>query len=60
MKIPTKQELQQISINNPSDIDFKDFMHLYKNILKNLFLVIDTTLTSNNPLYFIHNHSDRK
>ena len=60
MKIRTKQELQQISINNSSDIDFKDFMHLYKNILKNLFLVIDTTLTSNNPLYFIHNHSDRK
>ena len=30
MKIPTKQELQQIEINNPSDIDFKDFLNLYK------------------------------
>ena len=30
MKIPNKQELQQITFNRSSDIDFKDFMNLYK------------------------------
>ena len=30
MKIPSKQEIQRIAFNHPSDIDFKDFMNLYK------------------------------
>ena len=30
MKIPSKRELQQIAINHSSDIDFKDFMKIYK------------------------------
>ena len=30
MKIPNKRELQQISFNYSSDIDFQDFMNLYK------------------------------
>ena len=30
MKIPNKRELQQIAINHSSDIDFKDFMKIYK------------------------------
>ena len=30
MKIPNKRELQQIASNPLSDIDFKDFMKLYK------------------------------
>ena len=30
MKIPNKQELQQVIFNNSSDIEFKDFMNLYK------------------------------
>ena len=30
MKIPNKRELQQIAFNHSSDIDFKDFMNLYK------------------------------
>ena len=30
MRIPNKGELQQISFNHSSDIDFKDFMNLYK------------------------------
>ena len=30
MKIPNKRELQQIAFNPSSDIDFKDFMNLYK------------------------------
>ena len=32
MKIPNKRELQQISINNLSDIDFTDFIKIYKKI----------------------------
>ena len=35
MKTPNKQELQNIAINHLSDIDFKDFMNLYKNVLQN-------------------------
>ena len=35
MKITNKRELQQIAYNHSSDIDFKDFMNLYKNVLKN-------------------------
>ena len=30
MKISSKRELQQISFNHSSDIDFQDFMNLYK------------------------------
>ena len=30
MKIPNKRELQQIALNHSSDIDFKDFMKIYK------------------------------
>ena len=30
MKIPNKRELQQIALNHSLDIDFKDFMKIYK------------------------------
>ena len=30
--IPNKRELQQIAFNHSSDIDFKDFMNLYKKM----------------------------
>ena len=32
MKIPNKQELHKITFNHSSDIDFKDFMNLYKKL----------------------------
>ena len=35
MKIPNKGELQQIALNHSSDIDFKDFMNIYKKCTKN-------------------------
>ena len=35
MKIPNKRELQQIVLNHSSDIDFKDFIKIYKNVLQN-------------------------
>ena len=56
-KIPNKQELQQNTFDHSSDIDFKDFMYLYKkcNAKPYSFLVIDATLASNNPLRFRKN-----
>ena len=50
MKIPNKRELQQISFNYSLDIDFKDFMNLYKICTEKpySFLVIDTTTESGN------------
>ena len=30
MKIPSKRELQHIAFNHSSDIDFQEFMNLYK------------------------------
>ena len=53
MKIPNEREFQQIASNHFPDIELKDFMKLYKDILKNL--VNDTTLPSNNPLRFREN-----
>ena len=38
MKIPNKRELQQIASNQLSNIDFKDFMKLYKDYNKELYL----------------------
>ena len=51
MKIPNKRELQQIALNHSSDIDFKDFMNIYKKYTKEpySFLVNDTTLPSDDP-----------
>ena len=54
MKIPNKRELQQIAFNHSSDIDFQDFMNLYKKCTAKPYslLVIDTTLASDNPSRF--------
>ena len=61
MKIPNKKELLQIAFNHSSDIDFQDFMNLYKKCTANPYslLVIDTTLASDNPLCFRKNLSER-
>ena len=57
MKIPNKRELQQIVLNHSSDIDFKDFMKIYKKCTTepHLVLVNDTTLPSDDPLWFRKN-----
>ena len=57
MKIPNKRELQQIAISHSSDIDFKDFINIYKKCTDEpySFLVSDTTLASDNPLRFRKN-----
>ena len=57
MKIPNKRELQQIALNHLSDIDFKDFMNIYKKCTAEpySFLVNDTTLPSDDLLRFRKN-----
>ena len=52
MKIPNKRELQQTALNHSSDIDFKDFIKIYKKYTKEpySFLVNDTTPSSDHPL----------
>ena len=57
MKIPNKRELQQIAFSHSSDIDFQDFINLYKKFTVEpySFLVIDTTLPSDNSSCFRKN-----
>ena len=55
------QELQQIVFNHSSDIDFKDFMNLYKKYTEKpfSFLVTDAILASDNPSRFRKNLLER-
>ena len=57
MKNSNKRELQQIAISHSSDIDFKDFINIFKKCTDEpySFLVSDTTLASDNPLRFRKN-----
>ena len=61
MKIPNKTERQQIVFNDSSDIDFKDFINLYKKRIAKQYsyLVIGVILASDNPLSFRKNLSKR-
>ena len=54
MKVPNKGELEQIAINNISDIDF---LNLLKSCTAKsyFFLVNDTILASGNSLRFRRN-----
>ena len=57
MKIPNKREIQQIALNHSSDIDFIDFIRIYKKCTTEpySFLINDKTLPSNDPLRFRKN-----
>ena len=57
MNISNKRELQQIASNHSSDIELKEFMKPYQDYTRDpyLFLVSDTTLSSDNPLRFRKN-----
>ena len=57
MKILNKRELQQIALNHSSDIDFKEFIKIYKIYTAEpySFLVNDTTLPSDDLLRFRKN-----
>ena len=60
MKINKKRELQNIAINHSADIDYKDFIKIYRECTKEPynFLTIDTTLPSSNLLRFRKNLFD--
>ena len=57
MKISNKIELQLIAFKHSPDIDFQDFMNLYKKCTGKpyYFLVIDATVAADNPLHFKKN-----
>ena len=50
-------ELQNIAINHSADIDYKDFMKIYRECTKepNNFSTIDATLSASDPLRFRKN-----
>ena len=60
MKIHNKRELQNIVINHSADIDYKNFLKMFRNCTNQpySFLTIDTTLTADNPRRFRKNLSD--
>ena len=60
MKIPNIREFQQITLNNSSDINSKDFIKIYKKYTAEpfSFLANDATLASDKPLRFRKNLSN--
>ena len=60
-KILNKRELQQTARNHSIDIDFKDFMNLYKKCTakRYSFLVIDAAFAWENPSHFRKNLLER-
>ena len=52
MKINSRKELQKTAKNHSADIDYKDFVKIYRECIKkaNSFLTIITTLPARNPL----------
>ena len=60
MKIHNRRELKQITIDHSPDIDYKDFLKIYRNCTKEpySFLTINTALPANDPLRFRKNLSD--
>ena len=54
MKINNKRELQNIAINHSADIDYQDFMKIYRECTREPYnvLTIDTTLPASDPLRF--------
>ena len=57
MSINSGKESQNIKINHSADIDFNDFMRIYRECTREpyFFLTIDTTLSAGNPLRFRKN-----
>ena len=57
MKINNKKELQNIAINHSADIDYKDFVKIYRKCPRKTasFLTTDATLPASDPLIFRKN-----
>ena len=62
MKIASEWELHLIAFNHSADIDFQDFMNLYKKCAAKpyFFFVTNTTLASDNPSRFKKHLLERK
>ena len=60
MKIIIKRQLQNIAINHSADIDYVDFIKIYRECTKEPynFLTTDTTLPASDPLRFRRNLFD--
>ena len=60
IKINNKRELQSIAINHSTDIDYQDFIKIYRECTKKPynFLTIDNTLPASDPLRFRKNLFD--
>ena len=60
MKINNRKELQNIAINHSADIDYQDFIKIYRKCTKEPYntLAIDVTLSSSNSLRFRENLFD--
>ena len=60
MKINNKRELQNITINHSADIDYQDYITIYREYTKKPynFLAIDITLPASDPLRFRKNLFD--
>ena len=57
MKINNKRKSQNIAFNHSADIDYNDFMKIYREYTKEpySFLTIDTTLPTSDSLRFKKN-----
>ena len=57
MKINNRKELQNIAINHSANIDYNDFVRIYRECARKPYslLTIDTTLPSSDPLRFRKN-----
>ena len=57
MKIQSKKELKNIAPENSGDIDFKDFLKIYKDCTREPYscMIIDTTVPSGHPMRFRKN-----
>ena len=63
MKIHNKTKLRNIAINHSADLNYKDFINIYRKCTIELFfffffLTIDSTLTANNSSRFRKNLLD--
>ena len=60
IKIYNRKELQQIAIDHSADIDYKDFLKIYRNCTNEpySFLTINATLSTDNPVRCRKNFSD--
>ena len=57
MKINNKRELRNIAINHSADIDYQDFIKIYRECANEpyTFVIIDTKLPTSDPLRFRNN-----